>query len=73
MQSSRNFCLNSVKDIADLVDYSVEKVADQNWSNPKYDWIQNGAQFKEQIEAKQMTNEISQIENEPEYDETQRI
>jgi len=42
-----------------LVDHSVEKVADQNWSNPKYDWIQSGAQFKEQIEAKQKAQEIS--------------
>jgi len=62
MQSTRNFCLNSVKGIAELVDLSVEKVADQNWNNPKYDWIQSGSQFKEQIEAAQHTNEISQIE-----------
>ena len=39
LQSSRHFCLDSVKGIADLVDLSVEKVKDQNWSNPKYDWI----------------------------------
>ena len=68
--------MESVKGIKDLIDLSVEKVADQTWRNPKYDWIQNGSQFKEQIEAAQKAQEVQEIQESKdvqEFDETQRL